>query len=486
MIKRKIVLFVPLDSYAFHQQLASALYLMSQSELVPYFLLISEIDHRFIDRLNESKIPYSTLVSIERTDERLDSTPTRQKPNHIGKNLFSELHGYLQLRRKHQMAKKLAQSLTPICAIVSQERPYQFLPVLKALKDSRITTILMLAADSSPDSTAWARRERNSKKSVLKAPISAILNKLIKRCLPSQIYRSPWGDVTFYPPYKILLLRLIGMLPNNPWYQGTTFTDYIVISGIDEAAIYADAMVDPDKLLCFGTHELDMLHEHRLKVTQIRHEIIDQYNLDSNKKILIISLPRLREQALTSEPVHWKAINDILDVLSGQNYNVMVSIHPNCDLSLYSWIEDQYQVSILKESLKDTLAAADIFVASYSSTIRWAIGLGIPVINLDFWGFNWRLYKNLTGYQTVTTLAELDELVRNSVSNPKYNALKSRADLVDESPDSNLNDFNRLEKSGNEIVVDGKSKERLLRFIQSMDFSNQTLVSGDNSPTNAV
>jgi len=486
LTEHNVVLFVPLDSYAFQQQLASAIYLMAQSELVPYFLLISEIDHQFVDQLSEARIPYSTLISVPQTGEGLDSSPSKQKPNHVGRGLFNELRGYRQLRQKHQVAKKLARSLTPICAIVSQERPYQFLPVLKALKDLKIPTILMLAADSSPDSTAWARRDDHFQKSVLKTPISAILNRLVQSWLPSQIYNSPWGNVMFYPPSKILLLRMMRMLPNNPWYQGTTFADYIVISGSDEAAIYAEAKVEPSKLLYFGTHELDILHENKLKDEQIRHELIDQHRLDSNKKILIVSLPRLREQALTSESVHWQAINDILDVLSRQNYNVMVSIHPNCDLSLYTWIEDKYQVQILRKPLQEILVTADILVASYSSTIRWAIGLGIPVINLDFWGFNWRLYKNLTGYQTVTSLAEFDELARNFGLNLKDDGVKSGAATVNQSPDQDpdLSYSNELEKSGGGIIVDGKAKERLLRFIQSIDFSNRPSAFGDKLPAN--
>ena len=486
MTERKVVLFVPLDSYAFQQQLASAKYLAAQSEFVPYFLLISEIDYQFIDQLSEAKILYSTLIPVPPTGERFGSNPRNQKSNHVGNSLFNELRGFLQLRRKHRVAKKLARSLTPVCAIVSQERPYQFLPVLKALKDLRIPTILMLAADSSPEQTAWARRGDHFRKSVLKTSISAILNRLVQLWLPSQIYKSPWGNAIFYPPSRILLLRMMGMLPNNPWYQGTNFVDYIVISGSDEAAIYAEAKVEPSKLLYFGTQELDILHENKLKDEQIRHELIAQYNLDSNKKILIVSLPRLREQALTSESVHWQAINDILDVLSRQNYNVMVSMHPNSDLSLYTWIENKYQVQILRKPLQDILVAADIFVASYSSTIRWAIGLGIPVINLDFWGFNWKLYENLTGYQTVTTLAEYDELVRNFISNPKDDGVKSRAATVNQSPDQDpdLSYSNELEKSGSGIIVDGKAKERLLRFIQSIDFSNQPSAFGDKLPAN--
>ena len=488
MREKEVVLFVPLGVYAFDQQLATALYLASQSEFRPHFLLISKADHTFVDQLESVGISYNTLEPLRKAS----AAPGESSSNGSRKTLTSSIGSLqkwvLRFARRlpgislfrlfflpwrlwlgKRVAKKLVQHLSPRCAVVSEERLHLFFPILKPLRELRVPIILMLAAVSSPDGSAWLRRERyllkaglnkssaspdNSPYPPLVGSAITVLNRGVQRWLPSQVYDSRWGKILFYPAVQIFLLRIMGMLPQNPWYQGTTFADYIMISGIDEAAMYAEARVDPAKLLFFGSHELDVLYEGWPGRTELRQKLIDDYQLDHSKSILIVAFPQLWKQGMISEEVQWQSFNDILGVLSHQDCNVLISLHPGSDWSHYSWIEEKYPVTICREPLKDILVIADLFVASYSSTIRWAIGLGIPVINLDLWQFDIRQYRNLTGHQTVTTVLEFDDLAKKLVAVPE-----NRGSNSGPSPDR--------DRTG--ILVDGKAKERLMRFIESLD-----------------
>jgi hypothetical protein len=80
--------------------------------------------------------------------------------------------------------------------------------------------------------------------------------------------------------------------------------------------------------------------------------------------------------------------------------------------------------------------------------------LGIPVINVDLWNFNWKIFRNLTGIETANDISELDELLRRFTT--AANA-------------SHLNDGSRQLGDSNSVIVDGKSKERLLSYIRSLD-----------------
>jgi len=260
----------------------------------------------------------------------------------------------------------------------------------------------------------------------------------------------------------------MGMLPRNPWYQGITFADYIMISGIDEAASYAEAQVDPAKLLFYGSHEFDLLYERWSNREELRHNLTKAYQLDSSNRILVMTLPRLLEQNLASEEVHWQSINEILDVLSKQDYNLLISLHPQSDPAQYAWIEAKYPVKICSERLTDILVVADIFVASYSSTIRWAIGLGIPVINLDFWSLNYKIFRNLAGYQTVTTLADFGELVRKLASTSNDDWLTRAPTDINFSADDILGPSEGSKTTGSGVIIDGMAKERLRSFVESL------------------
>jgi len=500
--KKEVVLFVPFGVYAFDQQLATALYLASQSEFRPHFLLISKEDHTFVDQLESVGISYDTLQPLQRVSGKpgnSSSYDSRQTLTQRIRSLLKWIHRitrqlpgisllrlfFLCWRLWHgkRVAKKLVQHLNPRCAVVSQERLHPFFPILKPLRELRVPIILMLAAESSPDGAARSRRENyllkaglnKSSASLENSPYPpfvsggiAVLNRMVQRWLPSQVYDSRWGKLLFYPAVQIFLMRIMGMLPQNPWYQGTTFADYIMISGIDEAAMYAEAGVNSANLLYLGSHELDLLYEGWLGRTELRYKLIDDYQLDHSKSILIVAFPQLWEQGMTSEEVQWQSFSDILGELSHQDLNVLISLHPGSDRSQYIWIEEKYRVKICREPLKDILAIADIFVASYSSTIRWAIGLGIPVINLDLWQLDMTQYRNLTGYQTVTTILEFDNRVRELASAPKNNGINGGPGPISD---------------GTGLLVDGRAKERLMRFIESLDSNAAiaTVASGHKS-----
>jgi hypothetical protein len=498
--EKEVVIFVPFGVYSFDQQLATALYLASQSEFRPHFLLIAKKDHAFIEQLESVGISYNTLEPLRRVSAAHDESSGHGSRKVTTRNIESLLTWFPRFSRRlpglsltrlfffgwrlwigKRVAQKFVQQLNPRCAVVAQERIYPFFPILKSLQEMRVPIILMLPAEGSPDGAAWLRRDSYLLKSGLtKSSASpqispypplvgrgiAILNRMVQRWLPSQVYDSPWGKILFYPAMQVFLLKIMGMLPLNPWYQGTTFADYIMISGVDESAMYAEARVDPVKLLFFGSHELDLLYEGWPNRTNLRHQIFEDYHLDHGKSILIVNLPRLWEQGGASEEVHWQSINDILEVLSHQDHNVLISLHPSSNLSHYSWIEEKYALRICRESLEDILVIADIYVTAYSSTIRWAIALGTQVIILDLWSLNYKILRNLTGYQTVTTVSQFAELARNMATIPQivgYNSTRI--------PDS--------DETG--VLVDGRAKERLISFIESLDSDADTVASGHTS-----
>ena len=483
MTEKEVVLFVPSGANAFDQQLATARYLASEGGIEPHFLLITIADHQLIQRLEEAGISFSTLDPIR--EDRQEPKPAIEETSpwgsaSKGRGPLKAYYWWKYLSNRKKLTKAVVRSLKPRCNIVSQERPRFFLPVLKALQESSIPTILIpVGFDSSPEGNAWARRDSDLLKVGLEghesspgksrvSTLTAILNRQVGRWLPSQVYDSRWGKTLFYPALQTLLLKVMGMLPRNPWYQGTTFADFIMISGVDEAALYAEAQVDPARILFYGSHEFDTLYERWSHRKETRRNLVEDYQLDVDRRTLIVTLPRLWEQNLATEEEHWRSITQILDVLSRQDLNVVISLHPHSGLAQYAWIEEKYPFKICTERLSDILVAADIFVASYSSTIRWAVGLGIPVINIDFWKFDWDMYAHLSYCKTVNSISEFDEAIKELANLPNDNDQNG-------GPDSK-NDTNAL-------LVDGRAKERLLDFIQSPALGAQPSIFDNKVPT---
>ena len=499
MAQKRRILFVPLGWYAFEQQLATARYFTSHGDYEPHFLLISRDDHPFITKLDKEGYPYLALDPVGRGHQQKpgDSKrpPTRDATSattgilrHLkgfalglpiggmGRSLVSvgislAWTGFLiapmamKLWQRKRRAKRLIRPLKPQCAVVSQERWWGFLPVLKALRELKAPVILMLAADSSPEGPAWLRQDSVLLKAGLNPEIpikgrwkgassgDALLNKWVAKWMPEQVYDSSWGRMLFTTPAKILALWITGMLPRSLWYQGTTFADYIMISGVDERAVYEEAEVDRTKLLPFGSHELDLLYESWPNRAEIRDRLDSSYRLAGSRRLLILSLPPSMEHEIVPEEVHWRSIHDVLEVLSRVDYQTLISLHPRMRPEEYAWLEERYPVTICKEPLKEVLAAADVFVAAFSSTLKWAVALGIPAINLDLWGLGLERYRDLDGFRNVTSTVELEAALRAIPSSPAGVVAAGGTNLGE---------------GRNGVVMDGKAKERLLRFVNEL------------------
>jgi hypothetical protein len=77
--------------------------------------------------------------------------------------------------------------------------------------------------------------------------------------------------------------------------------------------------------------------------------------------------------------------------------NVLVSLHPRISRDLIASFQCPANVILLHEPVERFIPFCDIFVSTYSSTIRTAVAMGIPVINYDILDFDYELFRDLKG-----------------------------------------------------------------------------------------
>ena len=64
--------------------------------------------------------------------------------------------------------------------------------------------------------------------------------------------------------------------------------------------------------------------------------------------------------------------------------------------------------------------ACDIYVASISSTIRWAIACGKPVLNYDVYRYRYTDFLNVPGVLATEEQAEFRAMLQHLVDDPGY------------------------------------------------------------------
>jgi hypothetical protein len=64
--------------------------------------------------------------------------------------------------------------------------------------------------------------------------------------------------------------------------------------------------------------------------------------------------------------------------------NVVVRLHPRVNYEAHRFVE-QWGATITQRDTASLVPLCDLYVASVSATIRWALACGIPVINYDLY-----------------------------------------------------------------------------------------------------
>jgi hypothetical protein len=68
---------------------------------------------------------------------------------------------------------------------------------------------------------------------------------------------------------------------------------------------------------------------------------------------------------------------------------------------------------------ENLIPLADLYVASISATIRWALALGTPVVNYDCYRLDFEDYDTAAGIRVVRSLQQFKALLTGLVSDPK-------------------------------------------------------------------
>jgi glycosyltransferase involved in cell wall biosynthesis len=277
-----------------------------------------------------------------------------------------------------------------------------------------------------------------------------VLKRWIQQHYPDQIYQSQHGALLFFTPVTTIMLARMNMLPPNPWTIGGGYSDCVTLIGEEDRDRYIEMGVVPEKLVVTGQPSLDPLYKASCGVSALRATLIKKYGLDADRKLLICAVPQLAEHGVLDWTTHWREIRFLIGALAQTGANVLLSLHPKSQPEQYRFLEGEYGVKILQESLGDVLPTADVFTATFSSTVRWAVLLGIPTLVFDFYNFNYDIFDHLAGVVKVTDKALLTDTLCRMLADPAWYEQLQR---------------NQLQAARQIALFDGQANRRIIDLI---------------------
>ena len=229
-------------------------------------------------------------------------------------------------------------------------------------------------------------------------------------------FRSHIRENNYYYPHPVAnATDRFGVLSDNPWFVGNGPSDILCLPNSYLKEHYIRNGNDPKKIKSIGDISYDNLYKNYKKKDELKDELLKKYNLDKNKKIIITALPQLAEHNLLSWKEHWKEINFLVGSVDSLQEINLISLHPKMNFDNYKYLQAKYNCMIIDESLSTFLPVADMFIATFSSTVFWSILCGVKTVIVDFYCFNYSFFDFLTSVVKVNDKNVFEKKLRIAI-----------------------------------------------------------------------
>ncbi len=289
--------------------------------------------------------------------------------------------------------------------------------------------------------------------------VKSVYSKLIARFFPKWTFSVNGKTLLRLPAQKILLKELFGISPKLPWILHSGDADRIALESRAMKAFSRRIGLPDEQTIVTGSLELDMLCDIKKHSAILRHKLYARYGFAKSRPLVITALPPDFYTHTGGRPQsefknYRELLNKWIDAFKVNNpANLLVCVHPSVDKKNFSLAETAY-MKLCREDLINVLPLGDLFVASVSATIQWAICVNIPTINYDVYQYDYDEYKHVAGVITVRDYHNFKTTLKHLTQRPA--------------------EIEELRKKQSKIsdmwgTLDGHSFDRIQSLIDSLD-----------------
>jgi CDP-Glycerol:Poly(glycerophosphate) glycerophosphotransferase len=292
-----------------------------------------------------------------------------------------------------------------------------------------VSVVLVPFAASSVEADVYARRLKHA--CHVDVGPWRWLKRLLAKYWTEQVHQDATvGRLLFFEPIETITLAFTGLLSARPWVLGGSNTDIACAFNDDHQKYLIAGGVRAETIVVTGQPSLDAFAIAGASDGDLRSQLRDRYSLPADRPLVICCVPQHAEHHLVSWDRHREMTEELFSALVGSGASVLLSLHPKSRLENYADAAGRHGLPIVAEQLVEVLSAADLLVAAFSSTVAWAIGLGIPAIVVDALGSNYRLFRDVPGVTIVEDHAALGNVLGGFVRDDNIRAqLRRQAEL---------------------------------------------------------
>lgn len=287
------------------------------------------------------------------------------------------------------------------------------------------------------------------------------LNRFVSRQYPRWTYTFSGKKYLRLPGAQVLAKEWLGIAPPQPWILHSGFSDVIAVQSEAMKEYGVKLGLPAGQLHVVGSFEDDFMSSISRFPAEARAACKKKYHLPENKKILLTALPPDFLTGGTRPGVEFSTFDALVQfwvtaLTRHAGFSVLISLHPSFEPSKMKYVE-QWGATIVNEHISELLPLCDLFVASISSTIQWAIAQGKPTVNYDVYKYHYADYTSVDGVIYVERAADFNRELTRLTEDSAYLAEVRR----------------RQEKSAPQWGTrDGHARERIVALFDTLISKN--------------
>jgi len=474
---KRILLVANIDSYFIRLiEIAELLKLKSGYKPVFYFPRFYPKVTDDIQACRKKNISYvsDNAISFQKgwQSPSMDATAGENK-NRIRK-LLLQIYGlffvglvyeFISFFKELKAANVIIKKINPSLVVLAGDNlGYNTATIIKICHKKNIPTVLVPSWMSAPIDCAeflYYNPNHDCKK---------ISNWIIGVLYPKWIFKHRGKKILRWPAFKIVIIKLFGLEPPLPWVLHSGYADAIAAESQAMIECMVREGLPKDNIILTGSLTNDIMVKNLQKAKKAKSALYKELELPKNKPMILFAVPPNQLYHYGRPECDFKTYNEMLEfwiksLKAVKQYNTVISLHPSVKYEKMVYIE-KWGGKIAKHKTSQLMPLCDIFIASISTTIQWAIACAKPVLNYDIYRYRYHEYDSAKGVITVEKKEDYKYYLDKLTKDKKY--YKKIASLQD----SCKREWG---------ILDGKSAERLINLFNhlivnkglSKDFTNK-------------
>jgi hypothetical protein len=354
----------------------------------------------------------------------------------------------------------LRRTAVELLILIGDRHPGWETALVKIANQRGIPSLIVPFAISHPRSDAENRLRASDAEAYA---LRSRFDRYLSRKYPHWVYELDGRPWFFVPASIALAAKFWGMMPDNPWAIGGGSATQMAVESPKLKADFIEQGIPPEKMIVTGKPSIDQVYQllHSVEASQIRQEL----GVSREQPLVLCSVPQLGEHGLLPWDQHWKEIEFLFSALAEQNLApVVLSLHPKSKAEDYRPLIEKYGLILTNRRIYEILPLCDLFVATFSSVVMQAIGIGKPTVVVDFYGLGYTIYDQEPGVLVIRERAKLIPIMQRIISDRGYYQQLVQA---------------QQKRAPEWILLDGRSTDRLIETIdQLIEKKDQTYGAG--------